>query len=174
MNETVVKIAFLSLCICNTQLLAAEEPYYSQTEEEWCKILNLDPSCSDPANQGIEDKGIEDKGLIERSTVRVQFYPNSATIAKSDPALDSLGRALRTFPATIIVEGHTDSIGSNAYNLRLSKKRAQTIRNYLIEKYGIASNKLKAIGYGESIPLADNSSALGRSKNRRVQFKKQQ
>lgn len=67
------------------------------------------------------------------------------------------------------VEGHTDSIGTDAYNQRLSERRAQAVRDVLVNRYGVEGNRLEAIGYGESRPVADNSTDLGRAINRRVE-----
>jgi outer membrane protein OmpA-like peptidoglycan-associated protein len=72
----------------------------------------------------------------------------------------------------IIVEisSHTDNVGSDKYNQDLSEKRAETVVNYLFKK-GIAKNRLKARGYGELRPIADNNTTEGRDKNRRTEFK---
>lgn len=68
------------------------------------------------------------------------------------------------------IEGHTDSIGDPEYNQKLSQKRADAIRNFLIKEFGIKENKLKAVGFGESRPIADNGNFQGRQENRRVEF----
>jgi len=73
----------------------------------------------------------------------------------------------------IEVAGHTDSVDSDAYNLKLSQRRAEAVRAYLIEK-GIAADRLIAKGYGEASPVADNSTAEGRFRNRRVELIPQQ
>lgn len=70
----------------------------------------------------------------------------------------------------VIIEGHTDSIGSESYNLKLSEKRARSVAEYLIEK-GIPASKIKTIGYGESRPKYPNDTEENRSKNRRVEIK---
>jgi outer membrane protein OmpA-like peptidoglycan-associated protein len=70
----------------------------------------------------------------------------------------------------INIEGHTDSIGNEEYNQKLSQKRADAIRNFLIKEFGIKPNKLKAEGLGESRPIADNGNFQGRQENRRVEF----
>ena len=70
----------------------------------------------------------------------------------------------------MIVEGHTDSIGSQSYNLKLSRKRAASVARYLIEK-GIPAAKIRTVGYGESRPLYPNDTEEHRSKNRRVEIK---
>jgi outer membrane protein OmpA-like peptidoglycan-associated protein len=67
------------------------------------------------------------------------------------------------------VEGHTDSVGSEAFNQRLSEQRAESVRAYLIEQ-GVAGEKIEALGFGESDPIATNTTDEGRSENRRVEF----
>ncbi|MFT6551344.1 MAG: OOP family OmpA-OmpF porin [Zhongshania marina] len=67
-----------------------------------------------------------------------------------------------------VVEGHADSNGAASYNKQLSQRRADAVRNALIRDYGIAANRLSAVGYGEERPIADNRTAAGRSANRRV------
>ena len=69
----------------------------------------------------------------------------------------------------IVVEGHTDSRGSNANNMTLSQNRADAVRAYLITQ-GIDSNKITAVGWGEDRPVADNNTADGRANNRRVEL----
>lgn len=70
----------------------------------------------------------------------------------------------------VAIEGHTDSVGQDELNLALSEKRAQAVLGYLTSN-GIQSDRLSATGYGESYPVADNSSAEGRALNRRIEFK---
>ena len=68
------------------------------------------------------------------------------------------------------VEGHTDNRGTAPYNLDLSKRRAASVVDYLVQ-HGIARNRLLSAGYGFERPIADNATALGRAKNRRVEFR---
>lgn len=70
----------------------------------------------------------------------------------------------------LIIEGHTDSVGPEAYNQRLSLKRAESIKRYLINRFGQDAQKILAVGYGESRPIADNGNYQGRQLNRRVEF----
>jgi len=72
--------------------------------------------------------------------------------------------------ATFEVAGHTDSIGSDAYNLRLSQRRADSVRSYLVQQ-GVDANRMSAVGYGESQPVADNGTEAGRAENRRVELR---
>lgn len=66
------------------------------------------------------------------------------------------------------VQGHTDSVGSSRYNLKLSSERARSVRNYLVNRLGVPAKRLTSIGYGETRPIANNSSESGRQQNRRV------
>jgi outer membrane protein OmpA-like peptidoglycan-associated protein len=66
------------------------------------------------------------------------------------------------------VEGHTDSIGDDNYNQRLSERRAMAVRDLLVDEYGVAASQVTAVGRGETMPLASNKSAEGRNANRRV------
>jgi outer membrane protein OmpA-like peptidoglycan-associated protein len=84
--------------------------------------------------------------------------------------LDEALKTLNQYPdMKISVEGHTDSVGSDAYNQRLSERRAATVVSYL-ESKGIASSRLTSRGFGESKPIADNKTAEGRAENRRVEL----
>ena len=68
------------------------------------------------------------------------------------------------------IQGHTDNVGSERYNQTLSERRARTDLNYLVAR-GINANRLQTIGYGETKPIADNSTPAGRAMNRRIEFK---
>lgn len=68
-----------------------------------------------------------------------------------------------------VVEGHTDSVGTDAYNQRLSERRANAVRDVLVNQHGLDSSRVDAVGYGESRPVADNSTDAGRAINRRVE-----
>ena len=69
--------------------------------------------------------------------------------------------------ATALIEGHTDSVGSDAYNLKLSDRRAKSVYDYLTSR-GVDPGRLSSIGKGESAPIADNETEEGRQQNRRV------
>ncbi|MGE4130206.1 MAG: OmpA family protein [Bdellovibrionales bacterium] len=91
---------------------------------------------------------------------------------EAELSLKSLVNYLQRPPgfSSLEIEGHTDSIGSSAYNEKLSQRRAETVRKTLV-RLGLPSTKVKAIGYGESRPIADNGNFQGRAMNRRVEFK---
>ena len=77
---------------------------------------------------------------------------------------------IRAYPnGTAALEGHTDSKGDDAYNQRLSERRAESVRRWLAEKERVDGAKLTARGFGESRPVASNDTDAGRQKNRRVE-----
>lgn len=83
--------------------------------------------------------------------------------------VSKLATFMNQYADTVVtVEGHTDSQGSDAYNQKLSQSRADSVKAALITKYGIGSDRVKAIGFGEAKPVADNTTAAGREQNRRV------
>lgn len=107
--------------------------------------------------------------LDENSGVR--FATNKHDInAQSQQNLNKLIGVFKEYPDTnIIVEGHTDSSGDDAYNLALSEKRAKSVSSYLMSN-GISSSRITTYWHGETLPKYDNSTAEGRSKNRRVEI----
>ncbi|WP_228292267.1 OmpA family protein [Candidatus Thiothrix anitrata] len=95
-----------------------------------------------------------------QSAIQPQFYP----------VLNSLANTLNQFADTRIqIAGHTDSVGSDASNLQLSQQRANSVRGYLAGA-GVMAQRMQAVGYGESRPVADNASEAGRANNRRVEI----
>jgi uncharacterized repeat protein (TIGR01451 family) len=104
-------------------------------------------------------------------TRNIHFEFDKATIRpESFPVLDDVAGVLQdNVQLNILVEGHTDSVGSVQYNERLSQKRSDSVRDYLVKK-GIARPRLETEGKGESAPIASNETAVGRAMNRRVEF----
>jgi outer membrane protein OmpA-like peptidoglycan-associated protein len=85
--------------------------------------------------------------------------------------LNELIEILNTHPTIKLrIEAHTDNMGTTENNQLLSERRAKTVVNYLIAK-GIAKERLSSSGFGETMPIADNTTEQGRSENRRVEFK---
>jgi outer membrane protein OmpA-like peptidoglycan-associated protein len=101
----------------------------------------------------------------------VLFDFNSAALrSASRTALSQMADVFEKYPnTTLAVEGFTDSIGTAAYNQRLSERRADSVAAYL-ENLGISGARIQTIGYGESQPRATNSTAEGRQENRRVEI----
>ena len=101
----------------------------------------------------------------------VNFEFNSADLTSgAKEVLMKVVRTLKEYPEmTLLIKGHTDSKGSDAYNLKLSQRRAASVRQFLIDN-GIDPSRLEAIGYGETQPIATNDTSEGRAKNRRIEF----
>jgi OmpA-OmpF porin, OOP family len=100
------------------------------------------------------------------------FATNEATLKPESTAeLEKLQKLLSEHPNWVVqIEGHTDNVGTDDYNIALSKARAEAVVKYLVE-HGIEPKKLSAIGYGAAQPVADNATPEGRQENRRVVFR---
>ncbi len=103
----------------------------------------------------------------------IYFDFNSSVIKPTSyPVLDDAAKVLKAKPKMRVeISGHTDSIGSDSYNQKLSYQRANSVRDYLIRYHNVDPSRLLAIGYGESQPIADNRTKSGRDLNRRIEFK---
>jgi outer membrane protein OmpA-like peptidoglycan-associated protein len=102
----------------------------------------------------------------------IYFDPNKWDLKEdAKPSLDSLANTFITNPIFVAeIAGHTDNVGNDAENVRLSQRRADAIREYLISK-GVDPNRIFAKGYGKNNPIAENDTPEGRSKNRRTEVK---
>ena len=111
------------------------------------------------------------EGIVVDFSEKILFaYDKSDLNSSAEANLDKLVQVLKEYPDTNIeVQGHTDSKGSDNYNMKLSQRRAAEVSAYLRGR-GVSSERLNTKGYGESAPVADNSSDEGRSQNRRVTF----
>jgi outer membrane protein OmpA-like peptidoglycan-associated protein len=130
-------------------------------------VFNRSELAETPQNQFVSPPP-----KIQTLVYHVEFEFDSADLtSNSIKSLGALVRYAQAPPAftKIKIEGHTDSVGSKAYNLELSKKRAQSVVNVLKSKYNLDANKIISQGVGESVPLADNGNYQGRKKNRRVE-----
>jgi len=145
------------------------------TSDEFVKKLSEQPEKGTP---GIKMRGIKKvKSGRPEITVQILFKFGTAGIADdySKLQLDEAGKALSSKTLSkyrFEIAGHTDSIGSEEFNLKLSEHRAKVIIDYLCKQYGISENKFEIKGYGESMPVASNETEDGRAKNRRVIFKR--
>ena len=100
------------------------------------------------------------------------FAVNSSAIRSGlYTELDRVAQVLASYPqTTIFVAGHTDSTGSEEYNLQLSQRRADSVKNALIQR-GVAAQRITAVGYGEGQPVGNNATEFGRQQNRRVEVR---
>jgi outer membrane protein OmpA-like peptidoglycan-associated protein len=102
----------------------------------------------------------------------VTFDTNSAVVRPGLYAeVERVTGVLRQYPDTYIrVEGHTDSTGSADYNMELSRRRANAVKNLLVQR-GVAESRVEVVGFGMTMPVATNDTEAGRQKNRRVEIK---
>jgi OmpA-OmpF porin, OOP family len=103
------------------------------------------------------------------SILDIQFEINQNTVQReTEEKIDKVVTFMRKYPATTaVIEGHTDEVGTSADNLQLSRTRAQNVVTYMTNR-GIARSRLQAVGYGETRPIADNSTEVGKRLNRRI------
>jgi len=112
----------------------------------------------------------DSRGTVITLTGGVLFASGKSTLLPDARGkLDQVAEALKNTDRQFIVEGHTDSRGSARVNQRLSERRAETVRNYLIER-GVPPERIKAEGFGKSRPVASNRTPEGRANNRRVEI----
>lgn len=124
------------------------------------------------AGVSVDSKGCEVvKYKAVSVNLNVQFGNNSADVESAYATqMQALAYVLKADPSsTVTIKGHTDSLGAADYNQQLSQRRAEAVAKYMIDNYGVAASQVKAVGYGESQPVADNATAAGRAKNRRVE-----
>lgn len=121
--------------------------------------------------EGVEVTRPSEGEISVRLTNDILFDYNSAALrGASQSTLNELARNFRQYPDNrIIVEGHTDSTGSDAYNQRLSEQRASNVADYLIDQ-GVAAGSITVYGFGEMRPKASNDTPEGRQQNRRVEI----
>ena len=107
---------------------------------------------------------------IVRITLDVEFdFDSSASRSEHSAEVEKVAEFMAKYPLTnVVLEGHTDSKGSDTYNQQLSDRRAATIARMLIETFKVDAGRVSSVGYGESHPVASNDNAEGRQKNRRV------
>lgn len=97
---------------------------------------------------------------VDQAVVRPENYDQIAVV----------GNFMQKYPTTTaVIEGHSDNVGSPSYNMDLSQRRAESVVNHLVSKFGIDRSRLSAKGYGLTRPIADNSTEAGRQKNRRIE-----
>lgn len=131
-----------------------DTPAGAQVDADGCPLKAAEPAA--PRNVTLD--GVNFDGDSAR------LRPESLAI------LDNAAATLKEWSGVKVeVAGHTDSVSSDAYNLKLSQRRAEAVRAYLVKR-GVAAERLTAKGYGESAPVADNRTAAGRAKNRRVEL----
>jgi OOP family OmpA-OmpF porin len=115
----------------------------------------------------LTDDEIKIKQQVQFDTAKASIKPVSAKL------LAEVGLVIRQSPSIkkVSIEGHTDDVGDDDYNMNLSQERANSVRQWLIDKEKVAPDLLEAVGYGETRPIASNRTKAGRQTNRRSEFK---
>jgi outer membrane protein OmpA-like peptidoglycan-associated protein len=138
-------------------------------------VLDKDDKCPDVrgtvANQGCPEVSEEVMKTLNNYGKIILFDSGKATFQKGTyTVLQSITSILKEYPySRFMIEGHCDSDGSNELNQTLSENRAAAVKNYLIEN-GIAADRLRSTGFGETKPIATNKTAKGKAMNRRVEI----
>ena len=134
------------------------------------QVAAVEPT-PEPAPAPIVDNEPEPAPEVVRVELDVKFdFDKSRVREESYSDIKNLADFMQQYPqTTTVVEGHTDSVGTDQYNQRLSERRAEAVRNVLVNEYGVQGNRVNSVGYGESRPVADNSTEEGRQINRRVE-----
>ena len=176
---------------------AANAQRLAQIDAEWKKFLNdadkdgvsdhFDKCPDTPEGTQVDGAGCplkitsttvnpvtiiteEDKKVVAEAIRNLEFdFAKSTIRSKSYPSLNRVAELLKTKNFSLKLAGHTDNVGSNASNLKLSKDRAESVKSYLVSQ-GVNPSRVEATGYGESQPISTNKTAAGRQNNRRVEF----
>ncbi len=162
-----MKYIIIIYLILMTSVAIAEELVFPSTANEIVKILK---------SSTIQKKGlssIRSDIPLPRVGAIINFDFDSATIKRdSYSLLREYAIALKGGLASDRIEiiGHTDSMGTEIYNLTLSERRAQAVKDFLVLSHSIAAYRLEVKGFGESKPLVPNTTEVGMAKNRRVEF----
>ncbi len=141
-------------------------PYVRICPGGWEKVPAVPPpSLPKPAAKRVAN-------ITDKMTLRINFDVDQAIIRSSDKAaLDKAVDFVKKYrKANIELDGYTDNTGTEAHNLRLSERRAQAVKQYLIKEAGLDNSQISTVGRGESNPIADNKTAEGRFENRRVEI----
>lgn len=147
-------------------------------QSEWMAGLGIGLNfggSAKPAPVVVEEVVAVYEEPVEPETVRVElevlFDFDKANVKDGSYAdIQNLAEFMKQYPQlTTTVEGHTDSVGPDAYNQKLSERRAGAVRQVLVEQYGVEAERVSSVGYGEARPIADNSTKEGRALNRRVE-----
>ncbi|WP_079201795.1 OmpA family protein [Pseudomonas sp. CC6-YY-74] len=114
---------------------------------------------------------VEEPAQVVRVELDVKFDFDKAQVKEESYGdIKNLADFMNQYPQTnTTVEGHTDSVGTDTYNQKLSEKRASAVREVLVNQYGVEGQRVNAAGYGETQPVADNATESGRAINRRVE-----
>jgi outer membrane protein OmpA-like peptidoglycan-associated protein len=172
-SQAVQSALVASMVLTATASLAACGP--TVFEDASALAVVGDPPPPPPKPKVVQEK--PKRVVVEENRIvineKIQFDFNKATIRpESDDLMNEIIKVIKENQhiKKIAIEGHTSSEGSDKYNLKLSDKRAKAVMEYLVTKGSLPKEMFSAKGFGESKPIADESSEEGKEKNRRVEF----
>jgi OOP family OmpA-OmpF porin len=144
-----------------------------ETDSDGDGVLDSADKCpATPSGAKVEADGCPAK-LMEKVgiTLKLNFDTNKSDIKPEfADEISRVANFMRQYPGTsVVIEGHTDNTGNSEYNRTLSQSRAEAVARSLVSDHGIAENRVKAVGYGDAKPIADNATVEGRAQNRRVE-----
>jgi OOP family OmpA-OmpF porin len=155
----------------NTVSGAAVDSVGCERDDDQDGIVNrLDNCPNTTAGVRVDNRGCEIREVIELPGVNFETNSDRLLPGAESVLSDAVATLRRNIDLVVEVAGHTDSAGSADYNASLSERRAITVRDYLVAR-GVNGGNLTARGYGEDMPIADNASADGRARNRRVELR---
>lgn len=132
--------------------------------------LDLNKNLADTAQMKTMNASLKS---VQNNYGPIVFVTGKADIdvSKCKKTLDVIAGIVKKYPRFLVqVEGHTDNVGDKKSNMTLSQKRAEAVVAWLVKSGGVPSKNLKAKGFGDTKPIADNKTPAGRNKNRRVDF----
>lgn len=170
-------VGVVSALVGVTSVSAQEREKFTDFRDRDYSVEELERALFPEAAASKRTRGLEPQPPLQPPPTRVAVALNVFFEFNSDRILpryytdlDKLGRVLALHAEeNIVIEGHTDSIGADAYNQLLSQKRAESVKRYLVQSFAILPGRLGARGYGESQPRAVNETEQGRKINRRVE-----
>lgn len=163
-----------------TPVKAADLPDKFVSEEEFSALFEPDPAetIKQRGLAKVPRPGFDSK---KREATTYVLFETGSVLLKSPESFQQLDAAGRAFKKALevgkaekwIIEiaGHTDNVGSAETNIKLSKERAESVRQYLLQTYGLPQKMVTAQGYGDAQPIVSNDTPDGREKNRRVVFR---
>ena len=175
----IAKNGLLLAGLLSTSLCIASEPLYDSTalpaniaDDDKDGVINVRDFCPDTAlGAKVDNDGCPTQSThLQSINLEVLFDTGKYDVKPIYyPEIQKLADFMATNPnTTVIIEGHTDSVGDDKDNIELSRNRANAIALVVIRQFGISRDRIRGIGYGESRPIATNDTAQGREQNRRV------
>jgi len=149
--------------VVETKTIKTEQPDTTKTHEK--EILTVE-QVKDRAQRGID---VTDSKIV---TQNIQFETDKSILTEESKKYinDNILNLLEIMPKLRLkINGHTDNVGKDEHNLKLSQARAESVYKYLVKK-GISADRLTYAGFGNTLPISDNNSEEGKAKNRRVEF----